>query len=57
VAPEDDYVTIASLIMRPNEREILLTEGNPCEADYERLRVDELVAAARAGGSPVAHEG
>ncbi len=52
VAPEDDYVTVASLIMRPDDGELLLTRGNPCEADYERLRVDELVAQARAGSSP-----
>jgi len=57
VAPENDYVTVASMIMRPSEGEILLTRGNPCDADYERLRVDDLVAAARAGGSPVARQG
>ena len=49
MAPEDDYVTVASLIMRPDDGELLLTRGNPCEADYERLSVDELVARARAG--------
>ncbi|MGZ5292397.1 MAG: C45 family autoproteolytic acyltransferase/hydrolase [Actinomycetota bacterium] len=51
VAPEDDYVTVASLIMRPDDGELLLTHGNPCGTDYERLRVDELVAQARAGSS------
>ena len=51
--PEDDYVTVASLIMRPDAGELLLTRGNPCEADYERLGVDELVASARAASSPL----
>jgi len=43
---------VASLIMRPDEGELLLTRGNPCATAYERLRVDELVAQARAGSAP-----
>jgi isopenicillin-N N-acyltransferase like protein len=57
VVPQDDYVTVASLIMRPDDGEILLTRGNPCEAAYERYRVDELVAEARAGSSPSPGDG
>jgi isopenicillin-N N-acyltransferase-like protein len=57
VAPENDYVTVASLIMRPDEREMLLTCGNPCEAPYERVSVDGLVAQARSGSSPAADGG
>ena len=48
VAPENDYVTVASLIMRPDRGELLVTRGNPCEQAYERVRVDDLVAEARA---------
>jgi isopenicillin-N N-acyltransferase-like protein len=52
VEPEADYVTVASLIMRPAEGELLLTRGNPCDAGYERLLVDDLVADARAAATP-----
>lgn len=48
VAPEADYVTIASLVMRPALRTMDVSEGNPCENPYEAVNVADLVVSARA---------
>lgn len=47
VAPEMDYVTIASLVMRPSLRTMDVSEGTPCEHPYEAVDVADLVRSAR----------
>lgn len=41
--PEADYVTIAGIVMDPENATMHLTHGNPCEAPFERLRLDDLL--------------
>jgi isopenicillin-N N-acyltransferase-like protein len=43
--PEDDYVTIASIILDPVAGELHISHGNPCEAPFESLRLADLVGA------------
>jgi len=40
---EADYVTIAGIVMDPEDATMHLTHGNPCEAPFERLRLDDLL--------------
>jgi len=47
LAPEMDYVTIASIVMRPALRTMDVSQGSPCEQPYDALDVAELVASAR----------
>jgi isopenicillin-N N-acyltransferase-like protein len=49
---EEDYATIAAIIMTPDVGEIAVTEGNPCEAAFEAFDVAELVGRARAVPAP-----
>ena len=48
VDPVEDYVTIASLVMDLTSDEIELTQGPPCESEYERFGAGGLFEAARA---------
>ncbi len=45
---EEDYATIASLVMTPHRGEIAVTEGNPCQATFDAYDVGELIGDARA---------
>jgi isopenicillin-N N-acyltransferase like protein len=49
-APEfERFPTLASLIMEPETRRMLLAEGNPCQATCQELNTTALAAAGTAG--------
>ena len=35
--PEDRYITVASAIMDLNERVLWISEGPPCNSEYQRV--------------------
>lgn len=49
LAPEEDYVTVASMSADLTEGTLRVTEGNPCTAVEDAYDVATLIGAARAG--------
>lgn len=45
---QEDYATIAAVVMAPDDGRIAVTDGNPCQAPFETYEVSELVGRARA---------
>jgi isopenicillin-N N-acyltransferase-like protein len=41
--PEADYVTIAGIVLDPDDATMHITHGNPCEAPFEPYPLDELL--------------
>jgi isopenicillin-N N-acyltransferase-like protein len=47
--PEEDYATIASVVMDLSVGTLWVTEGTPCRAQFERYDVAQLFSEVRAG--------
>jgi isopenicillin-N N-acyltransferase like protein len=41
--PEADYVTVAAIVMDLAAREMRVTEGNPCDAPFETIRLEHIL--------------
>jgi isopenicillin-N N-acyltransferase like protein len=47
IDPAEDGATVASVVMDLSAGELWVSEGNPCEVSYERIRLADLLADAR----------
>ena len=52
LAPEADYVTIATIALDLTAGTLDLSEGNPCSAPMERFVLRDLLEAARSASLP-----
>lgn len=52
----EDYVTVASIVIDASDRTMLVTEGPPCEAAFERVDLASLLADARSGSLTAASD-